>query len=143
MEQSQITIVVAVIRNEKGEILLARRNEPKLLNAHDKWEFVGGGIDFGEDPIQALKREVKEEAGVEIEVIRLLPRVISDVETFEEGKQTHVIIISYECKIVSGELTPGLDNEIAELKFVPLREIPKYNTFRNIQETIDVLNSKD
>lgn len=141
MEQRQITIVVAVIRNEKGEVLLARRNSPEMPKAHNKWEFVGGGIDFGEDPIDALKREVKEEAGVNVEVIKLLPKVISETEILEEGKQTQVIIISYECKITGGELKAGLDQEIAELKFIPIGEIKNYDTFRNIAETISLLNS--
>jgi 8-oxo-dGTP pyrophosphatase MutT (NUDIX family) len=50
MGKNQITIVVAIIRNENGDVLLARRNEPGLKDAHDKWEFVGGGIEFGENP---------------------------------------------------------------------------------------------
>jgi len=85
MEQKQITIVVALITNEKGEILLARRNEPELVHAHNKWEFIGGGIEFGESPIEALKREVKEEAGVEIKIVRLLPEVVSNVWSFPNG----------------------------------------------------------
>ena len=112
-----------------------------MPKAHNKWEFVGGGIDFGEDPIDALKREVKEEAGVNVEVIKLLPKVISETEILEEGKQTQVIIISYECKITGGELKAGLDQEIAELKFIPIGEIKNYDTFRNIAETISLLNS--
>ena len=139
MEQKQITIVVAVIRNNKGEILLARRNSPEIPNAHNKWEFVGGGIDFGEDPIDALKRETKEEAGVDVEVIRLLPKIISETEILEEGKETQVIIISYECKIIGGELKAGLDQEIAELKFVPIEEVKNYNAFKNIPETLNLL----
>ncbi len=135
MEQTQITIVVAVIRNEDGDVLLARRNEPELKHAHDKWEFVGGGIEFGENPEEALKREVKEEAGVEVEIVKLLPKIFSEML----NEEIQVVIMSYECKIVSGNLTPGLDQEIAELKFVPLNEVKNYNAFKNIQKTVDLL----
>ena len=136
MGKIQITIVVAIIRNENGDVLLARRNEPGLKDAHDKWEFVGGGIEFGENPEEALKREVLEEAGVEVEITRLLPKIFSEML----NKETQVIVMSYECKIISGELKAGLDQEIAELKFVPLKEVKNYNTFKNIQKTVDLLN---
>jgi 8-oxo-dGTP diphosphatase len=136
MGKNQITIVVAIIRNENGDVLLARRNEPGLKDAHDKWEFVGGGIEFGENPEEALKREVLEEAGVEVEITRLLPKIFSVML----NKETQVIVMSYECKIISGELKAGLDQEIAELKFVPLKEVKNYNTFKNIQKTVDLLN---
>jgi 8-oxo-dGTP diphosphatase len=136
MGKNQITIVVAIIRNENGDVLLARRNEPGLKDAHDKWEFVGGGIEFGENPEEALKREVLEEAGVEVEVVKMLPKIFSVML----NKETQVIVMSYECKIISGELKAGLDQEIAELKFVPLKEVKNYNTFKNIQKTVDLLN---
>jgi mutator protein MutT len=137
MEQKQITIVVAIIRNEQGDILLARRNEPDLKDAHNKWEFVGGGIEFGESPEEAIKREVLEEAGVEVEIVKLLPKVFSEML----NQETQVIILSYECKILSGELKAGLDQEIAELKFVPLNEVKNYNAFKNIQKTIELLRA--
>jgi 8-oxo-dGTP diphosphatase len=133
--QNQLTIVVAVIQNENGDILLAKRNEPELEHAHGKWEFVGGGIEFGESPEEALKREVKEEAGIEVEVVKVLPKIFSEML----NEQTQVIILSYECRITGGELKAGLDQEIAELKFVPLVEVKNYNSFNNIQKTVDLL----
>ena len=142
MHKQQITIVVAVIRNKDGDILLARRNEPELEHAHNKWEFVGGNIEFGETPEEAIKREVKEEAGVEVEVVKLLPKVFSENLKITDEKEAQIIILTYECKIVKGELTAGLQQEIAELKFVPLNEVKNYNAFRNIQRTVDlILNS--
>lgn len=139
MQQRQITIVVAVIRNEKSEILIAKRNEPEVPEIHDKWEFLGGGIEFGESPTDALKREVKEEAGIEVEVIRLLPEVLSGTQEFAD-KNLHVIILSYECKIISGTPTPK-DSEIAELKFVALDEVQNYQGFDNLYQTAKLLKS--
>lgn len=75
MQQKQITIVVALIRNEKKEILIARRNQPDIPEEQNKWEFIGGKINFGEDPEEALVREVKEECGLDVKVVRLLPKV--------------------------------------------------------------------
>ncbi len=138
MEQKQITIVAAVITNEKGELLLAKRNQPQTPEIHGKWEFAGGGVDFGEDPVSSIKREVLEEIGVEIKVVRLLPKVISDIQKFNNGDQLQVLVLSYECKITSGTPNPT-DNEIAEIKFFPLDEIKNLEAFKNIHETVDLL----
>lgn len=140
MNKKQFAVVLAVIANEKNEILLARRNEPALRYAHNKWEFIGGGIDFGEDPIDALKREVKEEAGVDVEVVRLLPKVITHIWDLE-NEQQQVLLLHYQCKIIGGELKPGLDEEIAELKYFSLDEIKNLGTLPQIYEGALLLNS--
>jgi mutator protein MutT len=141
MDDKQITIVVAVIRNEQGDVLLAKRNEPALVEAHNKWEFIGGGIDFGESPTEALKREAKEEAGIEVEVVRLLPKVFSEIQNQADGTKLQVIILSYECKIVGGQLKANLTEQVGELKFVPIDEVKKYDAFRNIYETVNLLDN--
>ena len=106
-EQRQITIVVGLITNEQGEIFLTKRDEPGNAAAHGKWEFPGGGVDFGEDPLEALKREVREETGFEVEPLRLLSRVYTNI--WDNSFQ--VLIIAYECKILSGAFK-AMDPEI-------------------------------
>ena len=140
MNRRQIVIVAAIILNQKGEILLARRNQPETPEIHNKWEFAGGGVDFGEDPEVSIKREVKEEIGVEVEVIRLLPKIISDIQKFDNNDELQVLVLSYECKITSGIPKPS-DPEVGEVKFFPLEEISKLDAFENIYETIKLLNS--
>jgi hypothetical protein len=44
MEPEQRTIAVAIVTNDKREILLAKRYEPEAPHSHGKWEFLGGGI---------------------------------------------------------------------------------------------------
>ncbi len=140
MEQKQIFIVAAVIRNEKGEILLAKRHQPNHPEADGKWEFVGGGIEFGEEPEQALIREVKEESGLNVKVIRLLPKIFTDRQQGSNGEDFQIIILTYECKVVGGELSLK-DEEIAELKFVKFEDVKNYNAFNNIHQTVNFLNT--
>jgi 8-oxo-dGTP diphosphatase len=139
MSQKQFAIVVAVVTNEKGEVLMAKRHEPELPEAHNKWEFIGGGIDFGEDPIEALKREVREEAGVEVEVIRLLPKVVTNIWSFPNGNKEQVLIISYECKIISGTPTANLDQEIGDIKFCTIEEMKKLDSLPKTYEIVQLL----
>jgi len=138
MSASQHTIVVGLITNRKGEILLARRNQPDIPQEHNKWEFVGGGIDFGETPEQALVREVKEESGLDIRIIRLLPKVYIQ-NWLEQNPQRQIIILSYECEVTGGQLKSG-DSEIFELKFVPVEEIKSYDCLPNVDTIVGLLS---
>ncbi len=131
MEKQQITIVVAVIRNEKGKILLAKRNEPEKPEIHDKWELLGGGIELSETAEQALIREVKEESGLEVEIVRLMPKIITNWQKFKNNGIFQVIIITYECKVTGGKLKI-IDNEISKFKYIYPKDIQKYDCLPNV-----------
>ncbi len=140
MSQNQLVVSVGVIVNKKGEILLGLRNQPELIEEHNKWEFPGGGIEFGESPEEALIREVKEETGLKVEIVRLLPKVYNNVWNRVDGF-INVIIIAFECKIVSGMVKPG-DPEVGELKFFKPEEIDYTKCLPKTKEIITLcLNS--
>lgn len=63
--------VGAVIVDDQGRLFLARRG-PQAKNERGLWEFPGGSVEFGECLTDALKREMREEYGVEITVGELL-----------------------------------------------------------------------
>lgn len=102
--------VGAVIVNERGELFFARRG-PLAKNERGLWEFPGGAVEFGERMADALKREMREEYGIEIETGELLD--VCDHILPEEGQ--HWVSPSFICRIVSGEpkiLEPGKCTEI-------------------------------
>ena len=57
---------VAVIVNPDNKILLLKRADNKDIWMPNKWALVGGGIEKNETPLQAIKREISEEIGLEI-----------------------------------------------------------------------------
>ena len=58
----------AIIFNKQGKIFLAKRGR-KATNEQGKWECPGGALEFGESFEATIKREMKEEFGIEIEII--------------------------------------------------------------------------
>lgn len=59
-----IRVVCAIMLNEDGEILIARRKEGRVRSGY--WEFPGGKIHSNESPERAITREIKEEMSIEI-----------------------------------------------------------------------------
>jgi mutator protein MutT len=103
--------VGALIVDSQGRIFLARRG-PAAKNERGLWEFPGGSVEFGERLADALKREMREEYGIEIAVGELLDVV--DHILPEEGQ--HWVSPTYLCRILSGTPTirePGKCTEIA------------------------------
>jgi mutator protein MutT len=102
--------VGAIIVNERGELFLARRG-PQARNERGLWEFPGGSVEFGERLADALRREIREEYGLEIEVGELLDVV--DHILPDEGQ--HWVSPTYLCRPHAGEpriLEPGKCTEI-------------------------------
>jgi 8-oxo-dGTP diphosphatase len=89
--------VGAVIVDADGQLFLARRGE-KAKNERGLWEFPGGAVEFGETLEHALKREMFEEFGIEIQLVSLLDVV--DHILPEENQ--HWVSPTYICRIVSG-----------------------------------------
>lgn len=58
---------IAIIVNSDNKILLLKRSDDPKQWMPSKWALVGGAIEKGENPKEAVKREIKEETGLEIE----------------------------------------------------------------------------
>lgn len=100
--------VSGYILNKRGEILLLRRA------AHDSmpgaWEVPGGGLEFGEKPEDGVKREVKEESGLEVTVIK--PLGITHSLSLKKGIQKDILRIGFLCQALDTEkitLSPDHD----------------------------------
>ena len=128
--ESPIVGVGGVIFDGASVLLAKRGQEP----AKGTWSLPGGAVEIGEKLIDALKREIREEIGIEIQVgglIRVLDRIIQDEE---RRIRYHYVIVDYWGWKTSGEPKPGSDT--SDICFVPLEEIQKKDIHREVQETI-------
>lgn len=92
----------AVIINHNSEILLLKRSQ-NAKNEKGKWEAPGGAVDFWEKRDDAVKREMKEELGVDIEIIDIL-QVVDEI--LPKDKQ-HWVGTSYLVRI-KGNKKPSI-----------------------------------
>jgi 8-oxo-dGTP diphosphatase len=93
---SQIINVTCAIILKDDKILVAQRNEKMKLPL--KWEFPGGKLEINEDEVDCIKREIKEEININIEVLKKLPNNIHDYGTFK------INLIPFLAYYVSGEI---------------------------------------
>ena len=111
--------VGAVIINELGQLFLSRRG-PQSRNEVGLWEFPGGSVEFGEKLTDALKREILEEFGVQIEVGPLLD--ICDHILPEEGQ--HWVSPTFICRIISGTPTILKSGKSSQIGWFDLNQLP-------------------
>jgi ADP-ribose pyrophosphatase YjhB (NUDIX family) len=116
---------------EDGKILLSKQ-------WGDGYDFPGGGIDLGESIIDALKREVKEETGLDVEIGRIVACENSFFKFRFEDKCVQSILMFYLCKRVGGELTTEFFDE-HEKKYA---EMPEWISLDDIVK-IKFYNSAD
>lgn len=87
------------------------------------WSVVTGIVDPGEHPAEAAVREALEEAGVAVEVERLVWQDVGPMVTYENGDRTQYINHTFRCRWVSGEPHPA-DGENTEAAFFPEGDFP-------------------
>ena len=136
-----VTINTIVIKD--GQVLMGLRAAVPGLNMAEvgKWALIGGFFDRGERLIEAVRREVMEESGWEIEDIELF-RINDFPDRPMEDRQNMDMI--FTAKAVSQ--TGTHDQEVKELKWFPLDTLPPadqiaFDHGQDLQQYIDHLRS--
>lgn len=123
--------VGAIINDGARVVLIERGGEP----LRGVWSLPGGVVEAGESLADALKREVREETGLEVEplsVAEVFERVIRDPQGRTEY---HYVLIDYLCRPVSGELRAASD--AAQAAWVPHEELRSYAITEGTLEVIE------
>jgi ADP-ribose pyrophosphatase YjhB (NUDIX family) len=109
---------------EDGRVLLARYAPPERPEREANWTLPGGKVEHGEDPFDAVIREMAEETGCEAAVERLLgvdSRVIPVAERAIPGPVPHQNVgVFYRVRITGGQLRPEPGGDISESAWTPV-----------------------
>ncbi len=128
-----------VWRDDK--VLMIKRGQPPRAGI---WSLPGGGQDLGETVEQGIRRELREETGVEVELLGLVA-VIDSVQRDAEGRVLyHYTIVDYAARWASGDVVAG--DDAADAAWFSLDELAGLHlweeTLRVIEQSRRFLNGK-
>ena len=106
-----------LVLDDEGRILLARRaQEPD----QGKWDLPGGFLNEGEAPRDGLRRELLEEASLDVEPVEFFDVVVDRYGDEDDAPWT--LNLYWKCRVLSGTPTPA--DDVAELKWFGRDELP-------------------
>lgn len=108
----------AICVDAGGRVLLARRAIEPFLGA---WDLPGGFVEDGEHPLDALRRELREEAAVEVEPLEFVGVWMDEYRGDSSAQST--LNLFWAARLVAGE--PAAADDVAELRWFEPDELPR------------------
>lgn len=128
----------AIIENEKGDVLFVKRAvEPKK----DLWDLPGGFVKIGETLEESVRREIKEELGINLGELKYLSSHFD--RYLYQGVNKYTNGVNFTAKVSDDTVFKPMD-DISEAKFFALNKIPWGKlAFKNIKPALeDFINTK-
>jgi ADP-ribose pyrophosphatase YjhB (NUDIX family) len=108
---ARFRVAVNAVIERDGRYLLARRRDIGW------WHLVGGGLEYGETIQQGLLREVREEIGVSIDILRL-------VGVYAKPQKQEVVL-TFLCSLPADTAEPKTSEEIVEIGWFATDQLPQ------------------
>ncbi len=127
----------AVIKNNDGKFFMAKRGE-KARDDQGTWEFPGGKVLPMETREDAMRRNIKDKYGIEVEITKVLD--VYDV--IDSEAEDHWVSTTYLCNHASGEPQNLIPDKCDKIGWFSLEEIKKLKTSRITKLNLESLNNK-
>ena len=112
--------VGAVVLDAERRVLLVRRGQPPLLG---EWSLPGGALELGERLEDGIRREVREETGLNVEPEEIVAVFdhISHADNDPTRVRFHYVLVDYRCRLLDGTLTSATD--VTEARWASWHEL--------------------
>src|SRR3972149_5541929 len=121
----------AIIFKEERVLMIKRSKEPNK----GKWSIPGGGIELGETLAQAVKREVREECSIEIEVERVFYTTENIIRDDDGRVKYHYVLVDMLAKYAGGETKAQSDAE--ECRWVTAEELSELDITPRLRAVLE------
>jgi len=129
---AQPIVGVGAVVLEDDAVLLVRRGKEPLKGV---WSIPGGALELGERLIDGIRREVREEAGLEIEVGEIV-EVFERVARDNQGKvRYHYVLVDYLCRAIGGTLAANDDAD--EARWVRRSDVTAFDVTQGTPAVIE------
>lgn len=109
--------VNAVVLDDDRRVLLVRRADD------GRWTIIGGIPEPGEQPAEAVAREIHEETAVRVEVERVVSVLTEEPIAYPHGDRVQFMSITFRCRVVGGQARVN-DDESTEVGWFDLDRLP-------------------
>ena len=124
-----LAVSAAIIREER--ILIVRRGRAP---ARGVYTLPGGGVEAGETLVEAAKREVKEETGLDVAPVALAGHREAIVLDRDGRVERHFVILCFAAHWLSGE--PVLNEELDDARWLAAAELTGLRTTEGLAEIV-------
>lgn len=125
-----LAVSAAIIRD--GKVLAVRRARKPALALYT---LPGGGVETGETLHEAVRREVREETGLEIEPVALAGHREAIIPDTEGAVKHHFVILCFASRLTGGELS--LNDELDDARWLMPAELASLKTTDGLSEIVE------
>ncbi|WP_131767952.1 NUDIX domain-containing protein [Candidatus Protofrankia californiensis] len=125
---SIVPAATAIVPDGEGRVLLIRRSD------NGRWALPGGQMDIGEHLAGSAVREVKEETGLDVEVVKIIG-IYTDprhVIAYDDGEVRQQFAVCFETRVTGGSLLAD-GSEARDARFVAAEELDGLNIHSSIR----------
>jgi mutator protein MutT len=135
--KKHILAITALIKNKQGNKFLVVKRSKNEIAFPGKWAFPGGKVEKGQTVLETLKREVLEEAGVEIEESK---RFLKDY-TFVRPDGHNVVGLAFEVTAKSEKVKISSDFE--DYRWITPEELSRLDHIKGMEEEVRLAFNKN
>jgi 8-oxo-dGTP diphosphatase len=128
--------VGAIVLDAEDRVLLVRRGQQPLLG---EWSLPGGALELGERLEDGVRREVREETGLDVEPVEIVAVFDHITHASDDPSRVrfHYVLVDYRCRLLGGTLAGATD--VTEVRWARWKELTGHGALAIRPFTLSVI----